>query len=852
MAWFRRGAPQIDKAELSELVADAVKAALPAPQMAGSSQQYTELPREGGEFGAGFPFTPGVPLSPYSIDPREPNAPRPAPRRSEFTQSVNLQVSSTRLLPFPVLRDAGERIDVMRRCIEVRKAQMLSLDWDIVLTRQALKQIQISDEGVSSPGQASRVAREKFEPKMAELRTWWEKPDRFNSMDFSTWLSVLMEEQLVTDAVSVWPRRNLGGDVIAFEILDGSTIKPLLDHRGATPTPPNPAYQQVLYGFPRGEFVASDTGDVADGYLADQLVYRPRWRRTWTPYGSPPTEQALAAADVYLKRMAWIRGEFTDGTTPDTWLTLPDGAKMTPANIRDYETVINAELVGQLAERRALRVLPPGVTPKEMANFGEKYNPDLDEFLIKLICMCYDVMPTEVGFPPKSGIGGKGHQEGEANSAQRKAVRPTAVWLGDLLTDLSRQFLGMPPELEFKLLGYEIEDQNTQETVTDSQARRGGITLNDDRAARGLPLYDFPEADTPFIVTGSGLVFLPGALAAQTAGAELKAPAPIAEADTAEPAPPVSATDPRPTEETPAVGDPVSPGEPVPDGFIAVAGHLRRKAGATAEAAKFLDFARKRVGRAWRDFEFEQIDAGEGQILNVLGKAGRLDIIREHLAADVGKARARIVSRATKDKLIEEHGPKIGSAVAGLFPAPSQLIGDLDDGDDAETLVDDSLSDDFDDLDTSIEEYVKAGHQAAWDAAWLDGDPDDPDGADGLPGRLSKLLDSVPGLRDAVIATATGLVVDALRSHDPETNVAGVLDDQQFATDFAGVELTAALSAGTLDSAERQQIAYVQFTTGAGECSFCDDFDGRIMTLDEDSGMPPIHRGCQCSVEPLD
>jgi hypothetical protein len=41
----------------------------------------------------------------------------------------------------------------------------------------------------------------------------------------------------------------LGGGLHSAEIIDGATILPLLDHRGATPQPPLVAYQQVLQGF---------------------------------------------------------------------------------------------------------------------------------------------------------------------------------------------------------------------------------------------------------------------------------------------------------------------------------------------------------------------------------------------------------------------------------------------------------------------------------------------------------------------------------------------------------------------------------------------------------------------------
>ena len=853
MGFFNRAAAPIDYDRLSTEVAVKVAASMPATV----AVQPQLLPRD--EFGQGFPFGAGIPLTPYAIDPTNPMTGRPDPRRTEFPSSVNLQITSTRLLPFQVLRDVSERVDVIRRCIELRKSQMIALDWDIVISRQAIKRIMVA-EGITSQGKASQLAREKYSNDMVRLRAWWEKPDRFNGQNFSAWLALLLEEQLVLDAPTLWPRRKANGEVVAIEILDGSTIKPLIDHRGSTPVAPNPAYQQILYGFPRGEFTASDS-DAPDGYTFDQIMYRPRHVRTWTPYGSPSTEQALAAADVYLKRMAWIRGEFTEGTVPDTWLRAPSEAatgkhSMNPDNIRAWEAAINAELSGQDAERRHLRMLPPGYIPDQMKNFAELYKSDLDDFLIKIICMCFDCMPTEIGFAPKGGIGGKGHQEGEANSAQRKAIRPTAAWIEGLLTDISREWLGMSSELEFKLLGYEIEDQNAEEVVSDSQVRRGGIVLNEDRAARGLPLYDFPEADEPFIVAPSGIVFLRGAIAAQAQAATVAAQSQVPGVAPAETAVEGSASNPSP--ETPVTGDPIADGEPVPDGFVRIAGHLRAKPGAkVAEAAKFVSFAAKRAGRTWRDFEFEHLDRWEAAELNAAGRAGDGELVKS-LVADVGKARARIVSRADKDKLIAKHGPQLAAVVRKGIPSADSLIGGWNDAvaadksvsehaKAAQTYVEDAFDIDEDELDSEIEDLQTAGHGAAWhEIAFADPDLDNP------PSRLKALWDSAP---DALIAGVIGLTVDALLSQDPESNLDTVTNadaDAPWADTFASNELTPALSAGSLDVAEQYGMKHVRITASAGECDFCAEYDGRIMELDDESGMPPLHRGCACDIEPLD
>lgn len=854
--------PPVDLDGIATLVAEKVLA----------SGAFDPLPRD--DFGQNGMYSPGVPFTPIGIDPREPDMARPGPRRSEFPTSVNLQLNQqARLIPFNVLRDVADRVDVIRRCIETRKSQVVGFDWDITLSKQAIKRVML-DNNIDSPGEAAQVARRVFADDIARLRAWWEKPDPINDMDFATWIGVMLEEMLVVDALSIYPRRRLSGEVAAFEILDGATIKPLLDRRGSTPQPPNPAYQQVLYGFPRGEFTSSD--DQSDSWSADQLIYRPKIRRSFTPYGLPDTESALSSADMYLKRMAWIREEFTEGTTPDSWLKPPKESKMQPDQIRAWEAAMNAELAGITAERRKLRALPPGWDVEEMSDFADLYKPDLDELLIKLLCSAFSVMPTEIGFPPGSGIGGKGHQEGEANSSHRRAVKPTCTWVESVCTDISRRFLKMPPELQFTLIGWDIEDQEAAEKVADSQTRRGALTLNEDRASRGLPMYKFAEADTPYVVTGSGIVFLDGAIEAQAAAAGASSPVLGVGPPVADAAPPASATDPRP-DDAPEAGDPIGDDEPVPDGFLRVAGHLRAKptraaaVDVAAEAVKFAKFAEGRHGRSWRPFTFEHIDPATAAELNDVGLSGDLALVKR-MVADLGKAKARRLSRADKAKLIADHTPKIRAAVAALLPSPAALIDGWATRQDstknatterhgAQAFVKEQLGldpDQFDDIDTAITDYLTGVHHAAWDATGLDledleaeadEEDDEEDDTPGHRSRLGRLIDTVSDMRSELIAGIVVGVAVALLSDNPAGNIDQVMVDRPEV--FATTELTGAATAGALDAAQAAKVEYVRITA-TPECEFCAGYEGRILALDDDDGMPPLHNGCNCDVEPLD
>lgn len=479
------------------------------------------------------PFGPGTPLVPKPINPVRVDSHRPEPRRYDFPVSANLPGVDQRLLPWKLLRDAADQIDLIRRCIEIRKGEAVGLEYDIAISKQAMKKARRENPGDSDHDLAERL-QDELADDIDRIFSWWETPDPANGLSFEDWLMQLIEEHLVLDAIAIYPRLTLGGDLFGLEILDGSTIKPLLDDRGNTPMAPYPAYQQVLLGFPRGEFIADAVAGpdgvftVLDAYRTDQLVYARRVVRTWTPYGYSPVEQSLVSADLWLKRQQWMRAEYTDGATPTGWITTDTSFQ--PETLAAYQAVFNDSLSGMTNERHRAKLLPKGFTPVETKDNAERYRPDFDEFLVKLVCGHLGVLPSRMGFTPKGGLGGKGHQEGEEDTQDRQTTAPTTRWIAKLLTRISRQYLAMPEELEFKFLGLDSEDEKGADEIADKQFRSGRMTLNEARDELGKARYDFPEADMPMVVGQTGVVFLEGELDKQAQSAQSSADLNVARA----------------------------------------------------------------------------------------------------------------------------------------------------------------------------------------------------------------------------------------------------------------------------------------------------------------------------------
>lgn len=543
---------------------------------------------------ASVPFGPSRPLTPAAINPLNEDG-RPDPRRWQYPVAWNININDNRLVPWTMLRTAADNIDILRRCIEVLKARLMGMDWDITFSDSASEMI-VHESG-GDHIRAMQKARDKFTPDIARMREFWQTPDRINGYGFKEWLNVVLEEILVLDALAIYPHPDLGGNLHSLEILDGSTIKPLLDDRGMRPQSPFPAYQQILYGFPRSEFIATSDDAKYDGeYSADELIYKVRNPRTWTPYGYSPVERSLSVADIYLRRQQWLRSEFTDGVMPDLMFKTDENFGNTPELVRAYEAILNDDLAGQTAERKRARVLPAGLDPVDMSAHSEKYSATLDEYLVKAICGHFGVGPSEIGYADGGALGGTGQQVGEAASGEVIGVEPIMLWLSDLISDISYKFLGMPRELVFQFNGGRETDDQAMASRRDIEVKGGQRSLNEARSELNLPLIDSPAADAPMLFTGQGLYMF---------GEEGLIPV-------APPAPPAPAM---------PEGGPVEAvvGEPAPEDKPKDKPEATSPVDQTSEVKAFLKWAKK--GNTERDFEFFALDPVHASALNTAAKS---------------------------------------------------------------------------------------------------------------------------------------------------------------------------------------------------------------------------------------
>lgn len=214
-------------------------------------------------------------------EPLAPMAPVEVKGRSfDYPVGINLNYvpRSEEPVGFAKLKALARHCDTLRIVIEGQKDKIEALDWAV---KPRCGELAADDSAV------------------AAIQAQLQSPD--GHLDWPQWLRALLEQLFVLDAVSIYRRRTLGGAPYAFEILDGATIKVLLDQSGRPPQAPAPAYQQVLKGV------------VAADFTRAELIYYPQNVRADHAYGYSRVEQIVSIVETSIERMKSQKAFFTHG-----------------------------------------------------------------------------------------------------------------------------------------------------------------------------------------------------------------------------------------------------------------------------------------------------------------------------------------------------------------------------------------------------------------------------------------------------------------------------------------------------------------------------------------------------------
>lgn len=379
-------------------------------------------------------------------------------RAFDYRTGSNLQYKprGEEAVSFAQMRALADGYDLLRILIETRKDQMVKLKWDV----------RPIDEDAERDNRCDEVA------------DFLKFPDKEHG--WQQWLRLVLEDMLVVDAVSVLPRMNRGGGLYALELIDGATIKRVIDDTGRTPMPPDPAYQQVLHGL------------VAVDYTRDQMIYFPRNVRTNKLYGYSPVEQILITVNIAIRRQLNQLSFYTDGNVPNLIFQVPP--EWSVDQIKGFQEFWDSLNAGQ--SKHVGRFVPNGVTPfdTKLGALKDEY----DEWLARICCFALSIPAT-----PFIKQNNRAVADSVKAQAEEEGLAPVQQYIVDLMNLILWRFFGYT-DLTFAWAEEEELDPDIQSQILDRGVRNGTKTLNEIRELNGDEAYAPEIGDVAMVYTATG------------------------------------------------------------------------------------------------------------------------------------------------------------------------------------------------------------------------------------------------------------------------------------------------------------------------------------------------------------
>lgn len=398
-------------------------------------------------------FGPSQPLAPQAQKETE-------GRQLDYPVGYNLRLQPREgeAVSFGQLRALADGYDLMRLVIETRKDQVESFEWEIVPT----------DKKVSVKGNI------ELQAKIDAVTEFLQNPNREHN--WSQWLRQVVEEILVIDAVCIYPRETMGGDMYGFELVDGATIKRVIDDGGRTPMPPSVAYQQILKGIPAGD------------YSSDQLIYIMRNPRVSRLYGFSPVEQVITTVNIAIRRQMSQLAFYTEGNVPEAIAQTPE--TWTLAQVKDFQLWWDSIMEGNQSQKRKMRFVPSLkdiVFPKDAV-----LKDEMDEWLARIVCFAFSISPTALIKQVNRASG-----EQMSDTAKEEGLLPLLRFLQAFITMLIQKHLGLP-ELRFAWKLVNKVDPQAQAEIHGTYIDKQVLTADEVREDLGKEKMSAEEREAAF------------------------------------------------------------------------------------------------------------------------------------------------------------------------------------------------------------------------------------------------------------------------------------------------------------------------------------------------------------------
>lgn len=428
---------------------------------------------------------PGAPLTPsrgYSI----------RPRATDYPVGVNISSQSRQAwgrTSYVVLRELMRSYDIAQMCKNHKIDELRSME--PMFTPM---------DGFKGDGEAA----------VAAARAALSFPDREHSWD--EWLSLWLDNLLTFDSGPLYRRRNRDGKIIALEVVDGSTIYPLVDEHGRRPMAPAPAYQQVI------------TGQASVDFTAEDLTYARFRPQTDSPFGMAPLESIMMTVNTDMRFQWHLLQMFTEGSIPGGFMEVPPDIS-NPDQVAEWQDYWDATFMGDQAIAHKLVAVPNGA--KFTATTPASFDPEFPKYLAIKVAAAFGVIPQDLGLTDDVN---RATGETQTDTQFRVNTLPWVNFVQSIVTRYLQHDLGLPVQLKLKT-GRDEEDRLTEAQAWKVYIESGMASSDEGREQiLGLPVDAKRPMPRGMVLPRQGFVPLGSLIAAAgQVDAETKAPAQGAE-----------------------------------------------------------------------------------------------------------------------------------------------------------------------------------------------------------------------------------------------------------------------------------------------------------------------------------
>lgn len=385
------------------------------------------------------------------------------PRAWDYPVGYNVTIkprSADGRMSFATMRKLIDSYDVARMCIEHKQDDIRGLGYQIVPADGVVDDITTQLD----------VARKAMA-----------KPD--GTTFFDSWQSSFLEDVLRYDAGCLNRGRLLNGKVGALEVVDGTTIAPLLDYNGRRPSAPAPSFVQIIAGFP------------AEWLTDEDLFYVPYRLQSNSPYGLAPIEWLLLNANTDLRFQMHFLNYFTDGNVPDGFMEAPEGMSEA-TQLQQFQEVWDSLMEGDQTTLRKIKWVPHGSNYKPTRE--SKFDPTFPLYLMRKTCAAFKVTPNDLGFTEDVN---RATGETQVDVQFRIGTKPLASYLKAIYDSYLQDDLGLPVQFQFDL-GEEKEDRYQEAQAWKLYVDMGAASPDEPRSSvLGLPTD--PSNPTPRFINNA-------------------------------------------------------------------------------------------------------------------------------------------------------------------------------------------------------------------------------------------------------------------------------------------------------------------------------------------------------------